>query len=78
MPYEDVAEPSDVTEAFLRSDSAAAQAQAAALLAIGWQLSGDPATDLAADVFEYVGLRFSRVELRTRCFGPRDPQPSLQ
>jgi pimeloyl-ACP methyl ester carboxylesterase len=57
MPYEDVAEPSDVTEAFLRSDSAAAQAQAAALLAIGWQLSGDPATDLAADVFEYVGLR---------------------
>jgi hypothetical protein len=57
MPYEDVSEPPDVTESFLRSDSAAAQAQAAALLAIGWQLSGDPNVDRGEEVMEYVGLR---------------------
>jgi hypothetical protein len=56
MPYEDVEEPPDIAEAFLRSDSAAAQAQAAALLAIGWQLSGDPSTDMGEEVMEYVGL----------------------
>lgn len=36
MPYEDAEEPPDVAQS-TRSDSAAVQAQAAALLAIGWQ-----------------------------------------
>jgi hypothetical protein len=57
MPYEDVEKPPDVAESFLRSDSAAAQAQAAALLAIGWQQSGDPSADIGEEVMEYVGLR---------------------
>lgn len=56
MPYEDVTEPPDAAESFLRSDSAAAQAQSAALLAIGWQLSSDPTAEEAEDVMRYVGL----------------------
>lgn len=56
MPYEDVTDPPEVAEAFLRSDSTAAQAQAAALLSIGQQLSADPTSETDDEVMDYVGL----------------------
>lgn len=59
--YEPVNEPPDPIEAFSREDSAAWQAQAAVLLALAWQLSGEDLAGLDGEVAEYVGIPAERI-----------------
>jgi hypothetical protein len=50
MPYDDLTEPPEPIASFGADDSTSAQATAAVLLALGWQLSGEPnLADLSLD-----------------------------
>src|SRR4051794_29314170 len=70
--YEPVNEPPDPDEAFTRDDSAGLQAQAALLLAVAWQLSGDGFEDGDDEMLGYTGLAPVSPSLRATRVAPDD------